>query len=198
MCLLLETIKIQHGVACNLALHQQRMNKSRSLLFSAENEISISDLISNQASSLNALHKCRIIYGKEVVKIEFLPYTPKPIHSLKLIENNQIDYSMKFENRNQINKLFLQRQQCDDILIIKNAFVSDTSYCNIIFSDGINYYTPFTALLKGCKRQSLINKGLIQEAEIRKTDIRLFKKAILINSMIELEDNFEIPIRNII
>jgi 4-amino-4-deoxychorismate lyase len=174
------------------------MNISRNLLFSAENEISISNLISNQASSLKALHKCRIIYGNEVVKTEFLPYTPKPIHSLKIVEENLIDYSLKYENRNQINKLFLQRQQCDDILIIKNGFVSDTSYCNIIFYDGEKYFTPTTALLKGCKRQSLLNKGIIQEDEIRLTDIRLFKKAILINSMIELEDNFEIPIQNII
>ena len=101
---------------------------------------------------------------------------------------DDLDYSLKYADRTEINKLREKRGGCDDILIIKNGFVTDTSYANIIFWDGEKWLTPSTPLLKGTKRQKLIDEGKIIPAEIREEDIPKFKKAKIINSMIDIED----------
>jgi hypothetical protein len=37
-----------------------------------------------------------VIYGKFIEKIELLPYEFKKVKSLKIIENDEIDYSFKY------------------------------------------------------------------------------------------------------
>ena len=84
-----------------------------------------------------------------------------------------------------------------DILIVKNNLVSDTSFSNIAFFDGNNWFTPSLPLLKGTKRELLIYNGLLNVIDIKVTDIKKnFKSFCLINSMINLSD-FVLPIENI-
>lgn len=190
---LLETIKINHGILHNMNLHNERFNRSRRQLFGIDETIRLEDEIRLQANSINGLCKCRLVYGRFIEEIEIIPYQFRRINSLKIIENNDIQYTFKYENRNAINQLFQLKDKCDDILIVNNGMVTDTSYCNIVFSDGKRLLTSSTPLLKGTKRQKLLNEGVITEDEIRLKDIRFFKKVILINAMIDIEDNMEIP-----
>ena len=99
--------------------------------------------------------------------------------------------------RSCINRIFKLKEKCDDVLIIKDGYVTDTSFCNIVFDTGTKFITPSTPLLKGIKREVLLTKGVITEEEIKYTDIKLFKKAHLINAMIDLEDKIELPVMNI-
>ena len=92
----------------------------------------------------------------------------------------------------------LKKENCDDVFIIKDGMVTDTSYCNIVFDTGNKLITPSTPLLKGVKRQQLLNEKIIEEQEIKQTDIKLFSKAFLINSMFDLDDKMEIAVKNII
>ena len=139
-----------------------------------------------------------MIYGKFIEKIELLPYEFKKVKSLKIIENDQIDYSFKYENRSMFDNLLAKKENCDDILIINNGRVTDTSYCNVVFSDGEKFLTSSTPLLRGTKREKLIREKIIKEEEITLKDLRLFKKAILINAMIDIDDNIEVSTENII
>ena len=89
------------------------------------------------------------------------------------------------------------KNNCDDILIIKNNKITDTSFTNIAFYDGIKWVTPAFPLLKGTKRQKLIDENKIIEVDILLSDLNKFKKAILFNSMLDLEDQMYIEIDNI-
>jgi len=198
MCRLLETIKIKDGVMQNVFLHNQRMNNSRLMLFGKDNFINLKEEIDLEDDDFDGIFKCRVLYSNAIEIIEILPYQIKKINSLKMVFNDSISYAHKFEDRKDISNLYLKKENCDDVLIIKDGFVTDTSYCNIVFDTGTKLITPSTPLLKGVKRQQLLNEKIIEEQEIKHTDIKLFNKAFLINSMFDLDDKMEIAVKNII
>ena len=197
MSRLFETIKVKNGIFYNIELHNNRFNTTRKNLFGIDEKSDLKEIIRFSGKIINGVSKCKVIYRKFIEDIEFSPYFLRKIKSLKTIEDNDIEYTYKFEDRENINKLFQQKEKCDDILIISRGMVTDTSFCNIVFSDGNQYFTTSTPLLKGTKREQLIRNNIIKEEEIRKNDIPLFKKAILINAMIDMEDKIEIPVDNI-
>ena len=210
MSRLLETIRLEDGTFSNLLYHQQRMNRSRKALLGCNDEIDLVKILQAwmlkannapplfQASSLEkSPYKCRIIYSDQIEKTEFIPYQLPSIRSLKIVTDDQIDYAYKFNDRTPINKLFEKREDYDDILIVKNGFVTDTSFANILFYNGKKWLTPAHPLLKGTQRAYLLDKELIEAADIRFEDLKYFEKARLINAMIRFEDNLDISLLNI-
>jgi 4-amino-4-deoxychorismate lyase len=195
---LLETIKIKNGIPENIEFHNERFNRTRRDLFKITEYCNLGNCIASEVDNADGIYKCRILYGKMIENIQIIPYKIKEIHTIKIIEDNNIQYDYKFENREKINHLYAQKNECDDILIVKNGFVTDTSYCNIIFKRDDKLYTPNTPLLKGTKRAKLIKEAKVSEKEIKITDIKLFQKALLINAMIDLDDKVEISIDKII
>jgi 4-amino-4-deoxychorismate lyase len=198
MCRLLESIQLNHGILHNISLHNERFNLSRKAIFGIDETLQLENLIQLPENISNGKYKCRIVYGRQIEQIEFTPYQIRSIASLKIIHEDSIHYPFKFENRENINQLYLMKEQCDDILIVRNGLITDTSYCNIVFFDGKNFITPTTPLLNGTKRKQLLLEGKITEDEIKRKDIHLFKKVFLINAMLDIEDNIEISTHKII
>ena len=198
MCQFLETIKIKQARLQNISIHNERFNRCRKDIFGMEYALLLENEIHLSKNTENGIYKCRILYTETISKIEIKPYKPPTIRSLKIVHDNSIQYPYKSENRDEINSLYLLKAKCDDILIVRNGYITDTSYCNIVFSDGKNLITPSTPLLRGCKRELLLREGKIHEKDIKLTDLHLFKKAYLINAMIDLEDNIEIMMNKII
>ena len=194
---LFETIKVQNRRLQNIEYHNERFNRTRYELFGIRKQVKLEDIIKMPLDLDDRVYKCRVIYSKELEKVEFEPYTPKIIKSLKLLECFDFDYNYKFLNRSKINELFKQRGDCDDVLILKSGYVTDTSYANIVFWDGKNWVTPSTPLLPGTKRKKLINEKKIFEKEIKVKDLQYFEKARIINAMINLEDSCDIRISNL-
>ncbi len=189
---LLESIKISQGVLQNINFHNERFNRSRLELFGIKKTLQLENEIHLPENIGKSTFKCRLIYMKKILKVEIRPYQTRKINTLRIVHDNSIQYEFKYENREKLNRLFLQKGNQDDIIIISNGLVTDTSYCNIVFSDGNKLITPSTPLLKGTKREKLLREGIIIEDDIKHTNIHLFKKLFLINAMIDLEDNFEI------
>ena len=129
------------------------------------------------------LVKCRIVYGEDIQEITYTPYTPKVIQSLRLVEDNSIEYHCKYLDRDQINGLYAQRGECDDIIIVKNGMLTDSSYSNIALRQNGTWYTPSTCLLKGTRRQQLIDQGRLVEREISVDDIGKYDRVGLVNAM---------------
>jgi 4-amino-4-deoxychorismate lyase len=89
------------------------------------------------------------------------------VNSLKLVDVcSDFDYHLKFADRSALNSLRELRGDCDEILIVKNGYITDTSYSNVVFTDGQHFVAPSTFLLPGTMRASLLNWGLITEATI--------------------------------
>jgi 4-amino-4-deoxychorismate lyase len=197
MSLLLESIKLQGGVYQNLFHHEQRMNRSLRMLCGTEEHLNLEECLNKLERPLNGLYKCRIKYDDVFRDVEFMPYVPKSIQTLKIVEDNNISYEHKFIDRRSIDDLFEQRDGCDDILIIKEEMVTDSSYANIAFKGKTNWYTPWTALLNGTMREYLLERGVILQESISKDDLKSFRKFKLINALIGF-DGPELDIDNIV
>lgn len=181
---LLETIKVTDGHFQNLEAHLERMNKGCRELFGLKSSFILNDM-NIPISMRKGVVKCRIVYNTSIAEISYSAYHPKKVNSLRMVSCDDIDYHLKYADRSIFDRLLELRDGCDDILIVKNGFITDTSYSNVAFSDGESLYVPRTFLLDGCKRRWLIETGLAREASITPADIGSFEKVHLINAMLE-------------
>ena len=177
---LLETIRIKDAKVFNLHYHQKRLDDSRSLL-----GYSI-PLILTLYPPQQGEYRCRVIYEEHIEKIEYLPYQRKEINSFKIIHAD-IEYPLKYEDRREINHLFDQRGEADEIIIIKNGLVTDTSIANLAFFDKGQWITPAQPLLNGTTRQRLLDENKIICADIPYEHISSFSKIAVMNAMTDFQ-----------
>ncbi len=178
--LLLETIKIEGGDVSNLSYHQSRCDESRKVLFSLTDTLDLSSLIKPPKKGL---YRCRILYDENIHSVEYIPYTPKEIHKLKIISSN-IEYDHKYANRDTLNTLLQAHTDVDDILIEKRGYLTDTSIANIAFYAEGKWFTPQKPLLKGTMRAKLIDTGFLHTRNIKKEDLKNYTQVALMNAMI--------------
>lgn len=193
---LLETILIVDGKPINAVYHQRRAAESSLALFGEAIHLEFDNLLIPDEFKQGVV-KCRIIYDVHIHEITFEKYTPRKINSLKLIYDNQIDYTHKFLDRSTLNALVAQKGEADEILIVKNGLLSDISYANIVVSIDNVLYTPKNCLLKGTRRQQLLDEGTIVEQDLTPVDLMNCSSISMINAMIGLEDNITIFPENI-
>ena len=178
--LLLETIRIEEGKALYLDYHNQRLNQSRKELFSIDTPI---DIGSHITPPPKGLYRCRVLYDKEIRKIEYLPYSPKEINRISLVETS-INYSYKYADRSTFDKLLAAHSESDEILIVRESLLTDTTIANIAFLKKGKWITPKEPLLKGTARERLIDGGFLSLGNIRKEEISSFDGFALMNAMI--------------
>jgi 4-amino-4-deoxychorismate lyase len=194
---LFETIRVLDGKLQNIIYHNARLNQSRKVLFNVSDSVQLEECIRIPSEMSIGIYKCKVLYDREIQNILFEPYIKRTIRSLKLIEDNTITYNFKFTDRDQLNQLLGRKENCGDILIVKDNLITDTSFSNIIFFDGTQWITPSTPLLQGTMRSFLLKEKIIVEKEINLTDLKYFKKARLINAMLPFESGSDIQIENI-
>lgn len=183
--MLLETIKAVDGKLYHLEYHQKRF----------EGYEVLSQVLNPPKEGL---YRVRVLYTYDKIeKIEYISYTPRVINTLKVIESPTISYEKKYANRQEIDALFAQRGSCDDVLIIKNGLVCDTSIANVAFFDGERWLTPKQPLLRGTSRARYLDEGKIVEQDIELEQIYSYKKMALLNAMIDFAIIPQENIRNI-
>lgn len=195
MSRLVETLKIDNGIIMNVPFHNERMSRSLFGVFGLKKECDLERIIDIPEFAHKGVYKCRVEYDEKNTRVEFLLYKLKHVRSLKIILDNDICYPYKYTDRDNINRLVKMRGTCDDILIVKNGMVTDTSYSNVVFRDlNGNWVTPATYLLPGTRRASLLQKGKICERDISAADIPKYTELKLINAMLDLDDSAGIPV----
>ena len=197
MCLLFETIKCSDGELFNMEFHQARFERSGVEYFGIQSHINLNEYIEIPEFAKTGLFRCRVTYSTQIEKIEFIPHQYREIKSLKLIEDNDIDYLFKFDARERLNLLFEKRGICDDIIIIKNGCITDSTFANIVFYGGEKWWTPDTPLLPGTQRAKLLEENKIFECRITPKDISIYSKVGLINAMNDLNEMMQIAVQKI-
>ena len=179
----LETIKIFDGEVFHMDYHQKRYES----VLKDFSIVEIKDLKSFINPPKSGLYRCRLTYdlssSNQNIKVQYIKYKKKDVKTLKIINNN-IEYKYKSTCRDELDKLYKLRDNCDDIIIIKDSLVRDTSIANIAFYTGSEWITPKNPLLKGTTRQRFIDESKLIEVDINEQDIRKFKKVALLNAMI--------------
>ena len=179
----LETIKAVDGKICNLKYHQKRYEKVLKS-FNIDKFKNLKDYLSPPT---DGLYRCRLVYNAKSIDIEYIKYKKREINTLKLVYDDSIEYSIKSTSRKELDVLFSKRDLCDDVLIVKNSLLTDTTIANIALYNGKEWLTPKTPLLKGTTRQRLLDEHKIIEADITVNDIYNYKKLALLNAMIDFD-----------
>ena len=193
----LETIKLEDGYFFALSYHQKRMDRTREHFYPDAPPLSLPQALMRLDNiPKKGLYRVRVIYEEEISTIEFLPYEMRPINSLKLIET-ALDYRYKYEKRPVINTLFQQKKRCDDILMTRDGFLTDTSIANIALLEGEHWYTPASPLLEGTKRAALLHHGILIPRQIHREELKKFSKIRLFNAMIDFGE-IEFSTKNIV
>ncbi|MEA5260496.1 aminotransferase class IV [Arcicella aquatica] len=184
---LLETIQIKDGKFKHIAYHNQRFNASRKALFQIDTAVKLEDIIQIPADYLTGTVRCRVLYEENIQEITFAPYIFKDIRHLQVVDVPTIDYSHKYANRQVFTDLLQQYPDADEVIIVQNGLITDCTIACLAFYDGTEWFVPATPLLKGTRRQQLLDKGLVKKRIIKTTDLSTFQKVCLINTFRDLD-----------
>ena len=217
MCLFIETIRVEDGMVYNLDYHTERLNRTRAAFWKDCAPLDLREFLSlaplNSQQSLQSpqssqspraltplhsfqfpqplagIHKCRVLYGREIEEITYAPYQMREVSSLRLIAADAVDYTYKSTNRDELNALYARRGVADDVLIVKNGYLTDTSIANVaLYDEKMKMWcTPSRPLLRGTRRAELMDKKIIVERDIPQVHLGEYSKIMLFNAMIDWE-----------
>jgi len=140
--------------------------------------------------------KLRLEYDHQLRSIEFQEYHRREIRSLKLVGIQQFAMEYKSSERTRINQAFAQRGSCDDVLLVRDGLLTDTSYANIALYDGRKWISPRVPLLYGTRRAYLLDHQLMVTDDIRVDDLSRFQLLRMFNALIDFGE-IEIPVESI-
>ncbi|PQA96565.1 4-amino-4-deoxychorismate lyase [Chryseobacterium piscicola] len=197
MSLFIESIKVEDQKIFLADLHQKRINDTFSH-FGKSDSVDLQKIFKHLDHNEDGLYKLRLIYDLEKkIRTQMIPYAIPEIHTFQLVENNIYDYSFKFEDRKELEKMKM-KSKCEEIIIVKNNHITDTSFSNLLFKKGKEWFTPTTYLLNGVQRQQLLKTKKIKETEITLQNLKDFSHFQLINAMNDFDDMFVYPIDRIL
>jgi 4-amino-4-deoxychorismate lyase len=192
----IESIRIEDGKIDLLDYHNERFNATRKLFFCVDEDWNLKHFIKIPEAYKNGLVKCRIVYDIKIREVYFSYYKPQNITRLKLIKAS-VNYAFKSTDRDKLNHIKRQASPADEVLIVNDGNISDTSFSNIIFRKNKQWFTSDSPLLAGVRRESLLNEGLVEEVPIRPEDLKDFDAFMLINAMLVFDESKVFPTQNI-
>ncbi|WP_419671283.1 aminotransferase class IV family protein [Aliarcobacter butzleri] len=181
-----ETIKCEDFEVFNLDYHQKRVANTIGL------NINLQEYINPISEELL---RCKLIYDENgVVDVLYFPYKKREIKSFKIIFDNEIEYSKKYLNRAKLDELYEKRDDCDEVIIIKNEIVTDTTIANIAIFYENSWITSKNCLLGGTTRARLLEEKKLFEKDITLDMLKNASKVALMNAMIGFDEikNFKI------
>ena len=174
-----ETIKCEDEEVFNLDYHNKRISRTVGL------NLNLQEYIYPPSPELL---RCKVIYSEDGIQnVEYFKYKKREINSFKLIFDEKIEYSKKYLDRTIIDELYVKKENADEIIIIKNGIVSDTSIANIAVFDGNNWITSFSPLLFGTTRARLLEEKRIFEKDITIDMLKKAERIALMNAMIDFD-----------
>lgn len=193
MCRFIETISVKDGLIQHLADHQERMDRTIFHFFGTKNVPQLESLLIVPEQARQGWVKCKVLYSSKIEEITWTPYQIRKLSSFSLIRANEIRYDWKYADRRIFSDL-IHKAQTDDIIIVKNGLITDSSYANLLFRSEGQWITPSTPLLAGTQRKKLIQSGIVKEEEIHINDLHHFDRIKFINAMLDMETGPEWPI----
>lgn len=178
-----------------LVLHQERTDRTCRELYGLSAGPDLAEVLvvyPVPARLCSGVVKCRVVYGPSgVEKVEYFKYILPVVGSLLAVEDNTIEYAYKFCDR---SRLSAWRDKAvaagyGDALIVRNGFVTDTTFCNVAFRLAGSFpglwHTPAVPLLRGTMRECLVKQGAVVPSDISLESLRdgRYDRIALFNAM---------------
>ena len=194
---LFESIGVIDGRVQHASWHEKRYVKSFITYFKRPPVKPLLEGIDIPNAYQKGKVKLRISYNKNEREWRFSNYAFSPIAHLQLVEHNAINYELKWEDRVLLSELYQKRSDADDILIVRNGLLTDTSYGNIAFRKNGGWFTPDKPLLEGTARARLLAQGKISSASISLENYKEFEVFKMINALRDFESDSCYSVANI-
>jgi 4-amino-4-deoxychorismate lyase len=185
MCRFFESIKLEDGDFKRLNYHQERVKNAINDFYPNVKPFDLAEFLQKTSFPTHGIYKCRIVFDTEIRQVEFIQFVKREVNSLRLVEINIKSHHYKLEDRSEITAAFAQRGDCDDIIMVKNGLITDTSYSNLAFFDGKNWLTPRIPLIYGVNRTELLEQQILIEKDITPKELLNFRQVSLFNAMNE-------------
>ncbi len=198
MLQLIETICFENGILHRIPLHQERMMRARSHFFKCTDTIYLAEILEIPEILKGNKVKCRVSYSRTIDEIEYENYVPKEIEKLQCVYDDSISYDHKLKNRDALRLLLDKRGTAQEVIIVKNGWITDASYANVVLRKKNKWYTPEFPLLPGTRRAQYLDNGILSVAQIRPSDLCQYDELRLINAMLSMEESATIPIDHIL
>ena len=180
---LFESLCVQDGRVLHGKWHRLRFQKAYQKFYGGPPNFDILDQIDVPQKFCQGIVKLKIGYNDIARQLNFQHYQIQQIKSLRLVPTNDLDYDYKYSEREKIEALFALREDCDDVLIVRRGWITDSSYANVIFFDGKDWWTPEVPLLEGTCRARLLGESRIKTIALQVKDLKNFQGVKLINAM---------------
>ncbi len=164
------------------------MDRSRKAVYGKAPSLKLEEVLAAIDLPASGLYKLRLEYGLSITKQELIPYHPRQIRSLQVVDAAGFAYGKKYLDRSGIRSCLEKKNGHDDIIMVQHGYLTDTSYANIALFDGRHWYTPAWPLLPGTRRAQLLELGVIRPSVIRARDLGNFTKLRLMNAMLPWEE----------
>jgi para-aminobenzoate synthetase/4-amino-4-deoxychorismate lyase len=196
---LLETMRLQDGVVVRLDRHLARMAQSARHFGFAWDEHAVRDAVAAEASSHPAgCRRVRLLAGRDgSVRVESTPHAPGEARPWRVgfarspVDERDPFLVNKTTSREVYDEARRARPDLDDVLLWnRRGEVTESTIANLVVDiDGSLYTSPVASgLLPGVFRGELLDRGLIRERVLLKTDVVRAGRLYLVNSLREWID----------
>jgi 4-amino-4-deoxychorismate lyase len=190
----LETIRINAGVPQHLEWHQRRVDDTFRVFYPGIPPLSLTGVIADTGMDAGE-QRCRIVYDDSTHEITVTPLQPRSIRSLRLTDlPPDYDYRYKYADRRFLELAFSRRGEADDVLLLRDGWVTDTSVANVAFLSHGRWYTPAIPLLAGTTWKRLVSAGVIVPRPIHAEDLRRYEACVLFNALRNWDERLAIPV----
>ena len=118
------------------------------------------------------------------------------IASVALVRADGLDYRYKYADRSTLEEL-RRGSGCDEVVLLQEGFLTDSSFSNIVLGDASGLYTPDRPLLAGTRRAELLRTGRVTARPIRAEELKHYAYLWFVNAMVGLEDDLCFSVKNI-
>lgn len=186
MELLLETFCLLDGELLHLPYHAARLEWS----LGQEYPITpFADTIYKEADRLGATKgkwRASVTYDLEGIKsIRLVQYQLPQIAGFRLIDIEENFYAKKWADRSRLEQYKVLLPQGIEPIFVLNSQITDTSFTNILLERDSKLYTPSAPLLRGTKREQLLEKGAILPIPLPQKELHTYEQIHLINAMLD-------------
>jgi 4-amino-4-deoxychorismate lyase len=182
----IETLLVKNGKIQNLKYHLNRIKKTAKYF----KWKTLDKIIENKEWKMkDGEWRIRITYSYDGIRnIEIFPIKKRTFKKFKLVKID-FNYFFKYKNRKKFSIIHSQFSiDFDEFILVKNNLITDTTISNLAFFTGKEWITPKYPLLKGTKRQELIDKGILKKENIHIYDLPYFKKIAMLNAIIGFQE----------
>jgi len=191
----LETIRIRDGAPLHLDGHQLRVDDTFRVFYPGIPPLSLAAVIADSVMDVSADQRCRIVYDDSTHEVTVTPLQPRTIRSLRLVDlPPDYDYGYKYADRRILELAFARRGDADDVLLIRDGWITDTSVANVAFRANGRWYTPALPLLAGTTWKRLVSDGVIVPRPIHVDDLPRYEACVVFNALNDWDQRPAIPI----